>query len=50
MRKFEKASVYAGLRHFNRSFDNNLITVIAGAIILVVQWFTGNRMIEKRLL
>ena len=38
-------SVYAGLRHYKRSFDNKLITVIASAIILVIQWFMGNGMI-----
>ena len=41
-----KTGVYAGLQHFKKSFDNNLITVIASAIILVIHRFLGNGIIE----
>jgi hypothetical protein len=32
---------------YEQSFDNKLITVIASAIILVIQWFMGNGTINR---
>lgn len=34
LRSRKKTSVYAGLRHFERSFDNKLITVISERLFL----------------
>lgn len=36
-----------GVAALQEVFGNKLITVIASAIILVGQWFTGRRMIKK---